>query len=76
LSSEHLLRAIQDSASASGPPSRAIRDKVLRSYLFFRAFFLDSLVFACSLDFFRLRRRLISFCRSLAIEPLFVCYLV
>jgi hypothetical protein len=37
------------------------------SYRFFRAFFLDSRVFACSLDFFRLRRRLISFCRSLAI---------
>jgi hypothetical protein len=36
-------------------------------YRFFRAFFLDSRVFACSLDFFRLRRRLISFCRSLAI---------
>jgi hypothetical protein len=38
-----------------------------KPYRFFRAFFLDSLVFACSLDFFRLRRRLISFCRSLAI---------
>jgi hypothetical protein len=37
------------------------------AYRFFRAFFLDSRVFACSLDFFRLRRRLISFCRSLAI---------
>jgi len=33
---------------------------------FFRVFLRDSLVFACSLDFFRLRRRLISFCRSLA----------
>jgi len=38
-----------------------------RGYRFFRAFFLDSRVFACSLVFFRLRRRLISFCRSLAI---------
>jgi hypothetical protein len=37
------------------------------AYRFLRAFFLDSRVFACSLDFFRLRRRLISFCRSLAI---------
>jgi hypothetical protein len=37
------------------------------SYRFLRVFFLDSLVFACCLDFFRLRRRLISFCRSLAI---------
>jgi hypothetical protein len=39
----------------------------LSAYRFFRAFFLDSRVFACSLVFFRLRRRLISFCRSLAI---------
>jgi hypothetical protein len=36
-------------------------------YRFFRAFLRDCLVFACSLDFLRLRRRLISFCRSLAI---------
>ena len=43
-----------------------VRDLRFR-YLFFRAFFLDSRVFACNLDFFRLRRRLISFCRSLAI---------
>jgi hypothetical protein len=34
---------------------------------FFRVFLRDSLVLAWSLDFFRLRRRLISFCRSLAI---------
>jgi hypothetical protein len=46
------------------PAAQAIN---LSAYLFFRAFFLDSRVFACSLDFFRLRRRLISFCRSLAI---------
>jgi hypothetical protein len=46
------------------PAAQAIS---LSGYLFFLAFFLDSRVFACSLDFFRLRRRLISFCRSLAI---------
>jgi hypothetical protein len=46
------------------PAAQAIN---LSAYRFFRAFFLDSRVFACSLDFFRLRRRLISFCRSLAI---------
>jgi hypothetical protein len=50
------------------PRATTERGLVLKKgYRFFRAFFLDSLVFACSLDFFRLRRRLISFCRSLAI---------
>jgi hypothetical protein len=50
-----------------GSPLPPAAQAIISSYLFFRAFFLDSLVFACSLDFFRLRRRLISFCRSLAI---------
>jgi hypothetical protein len=46
---------------------RSAASNAEKNYRFFRAFFLDSRVFACSLVFFRLRRRLISFCRSLAI---------
>jgi hypothetical protein len=70
------LREISNHASClrwTAPPSRLVplpaREGVrgLGFYRFFLAFLRDSLVFACSLDFFRLRRRLISFCRSLAI---------
>jgi hypothetical protein len=55
---------VKKSPVAARSRSRATQDS---GYRFFLAFFLDSLVFACSRDFFRLRRRLISFCRSLAI---------
>jgi len=60
------------STNASQLPRQHARASQLALLRFFLVLRRDSRVLAWSLDFFRLRRRLISFCRSLAIYSLFL----